>query len=147
MQKMSIATSDGESEDVTQFTILPSLERNCVNYVFDNYIAKAFGILFFLLLFYALFFLQTSRLSGESIGDGAVLSSEQQMHDRPKSLHNLLHKVAATARIEGALSSVSVAAPVLLADKGIEVNILKVSDKILTNLPQHSIFRLFSDSF
>ena len=107
---MSIALSANDSEDITQFAVFPSLESNFVSFVFDNYVSKALGLLSFLLLFYALFYVQTSRPRRNGNGSNQYAFGEQQINVRPKSLHNLLHSVAVKAKMEGALSSMSVSA-------------------------------------
>lgn len=116
MQKMAIALSDSNVEDVTQFTIFPSAENHFYDYVFNNFIARVLGFLSLLLLIYALFFVKISTLSPNE-----DYVRENAHSQRPERLHNLLHEVADRARREGIMSSISISQPNFIADNGIEV--------------------------
>ena len=116
MQRMPVALSNENIEDVTEYTVFPSLESHFFNYLFDSFIARVLGLLSIAVLIYALFFVKTSELPSD--GD-FVLNYAQDQH--PEKLHLLLHHAAAIARKEGALSSVSITPPAYIVDDGIEV--------------------------
>lgn len=116
MQRMPVALSDDNIEDVTVYTVFPSSESHFFTYLFDSFIARVLGLLSMIILVYALFFVKTSELPSD--GD-LVLNYSQDQY--PEKLHMLLHHAAASARREGALSSITITPPAYVVDGGIEV--------------------------
>lgn len=101
MMKMSISTKDDDLEDVTPFTVFPSIENHAISYLFDGIFFKIIGVALIFLLVYAIFLAQNFQRPGPG--------GERQAFIRPKKLHHVLHSAATSATKDGALNRIAIA--------------------------------------
>ena len=113
MRKMSISTKDDDLEDVTPFTVFPSIETHAISYLFDGVILKSFGVALIFLLVYAIFLAQNFQRPRPG--------GERQAFIRPKKLHHVLHSVATNAVNEGALNRIAITRIDPVTDNNMEV--------------------------
>ena len=122
MQRMSISTTDSEIEDVTSFTVYPSLERHLLSYVLDGVILRIIGVASIILLLYALLTVQTHQIGNRSKYDDRIFEVGKQSLDRPHNLEEKLRSVAMTALEAGALNSIAISRIDILIDNNFEVS-------------------------
>ena len=123
MQRMSISTTDSEIEDVTSFTVYPSLERHLLSYVLDGVILRIIGVASIILLLYALLTVQTNQIGNRSKYDDRIFEVGKQSLDRPHNLEEKLRSVAMTALEAGALDSIAISRIDIVIDNNFEVSI------------------------
>lgn len=122
MQRMSVSTTDSEIEDVTSFTVYPSMERHLLSYFLDGVILRIIGVVSIILLLYALLTVQTQQTGTSSNYDDRIFKLSKQSQDRPDHLREKLRSVSVTAMEDGALSPIAVARIDLVMDNNIEVS-------------------------
>lgn len=122
MQRMSISTTDSEIEDVTSFTVYPSLERHLLSYVLDGVILRIIGVASIILLLYALLTVQTHQIGNRSKYDDRIFEVGKQSIDRPHNLQEKLRSVAMTALEDGALNPIVISRIDIVIDNNFEVS-------------------------
>lgn len=127
MQRMSVSTTDSEIEDVTSFTVYPSMERHLLSYFLDGVILRIIGVVSIILLLYALLTVQTQQTGTTSNYDGRIFKLSKQSQDRPDYLREKLRSVSVTAMEDGALSPIAVDRIDYVVDNNIEVSTFSVS--------------------
>jgi hypothetical protein len=132
MQRMSISTTDSEIEDVTSFTVYPSMERHLLSYFLDGVILRIIGVVSIILLLYALLTVQTQQTGTSSNYDDRIFKLSKQSQDRPDHLREKLRSVSVTAMDNGALSPIAVARIDLVMDNNIEVSTFSLPQLFLS---------------
>ena len=122
MQRMSISTTDSEIEDVTSFTVYPSLERHLLSYVLDGVILRIIGVASIILLLYALLTVQTHQIGNRSKYDDRIFEVGKQSLDRPHNLQEKLRSVAMTALEDGAMNPIAISRIDIVIDNNFEVS-------------------------
>jgi hypothetical protein len=122
MQRMTVSTTDSEIEDVTPFTVYPSMERHLLSYFLDGVILRIIGVVSIILLLYALLTVQTQQMGTSSNNDDRIFKLSKQSQDRPDHLREKLRSVSVTAMEDGALRPIAVARIDLVMDNNIEVS-------------------------
>lgn len=138
MQRMSVSTTDSEIEDVTSFTVYPSMERHLLSYFLDGVILRIIGVVSIILLLYALLTVQTQQMGAGSTNYDRVFKLSTQSQDRPNHLREKLRSVSETAMEDGALSPIAVARIDLVMDNNIEVSTSSLRPLFLSTYQLHS---------
>ena len=132
MRSMPVAVSDSDTdtEDVTSFTVYPSLERHLVSYILDGAILRIVGVASVVLLLWALLTVQTHQMDNVSKYDDRIFEVSKQSQDRPNHLREKLRSVAMIAMEDGALKPIAISRIDILIDNNFEVS-TSFSDELL----------------